>query len=47
VLAGIDWTQLGLVGTFAAGVLVGAVITLRLGRIVVEYFKSQQHRDDD
>ena len=49
-MAAVDWGALGLVGTFAVGCAFGVVVTLRLAKVLAQFFTDQlrkrPHPDD-
>jgi hypothetical protein len=42
-----DWASLGLVGTFAVGAAFGVVMTLRLAKVLAQFFTDQIRRHPD
>jgi preprotein translocase subunit SecD len=45
----VDWANLGYAGTFIVGALVGVITTIRLSKVIVEFFRDVRHhvREDD
>jgi hypothetical protein len=41
MVADVDWGALSTVGSFVAGAVLGALAVLRVGAIVVEYFRGK------
>lgn len=43
---GVDWENVGYAGTFVVGAVVGIIATLRLARVLAQFFTELRHRDE-
>ena len=46
MLGVVDWGAIGLVGAFVVGATFGVVLTLRLAKILAQFFADQLRRRD-
>jgi len=37
-----DWANLAYAGAFVVGLLVGSIVTIRLAKVIADFFKAQK-----
>lgn len=45
-MLGFDWTNLGFAGAFVVGALAGALVTIRLARVVADLLRDIRTREE-
>jgi hypothetical protein len=41
----VDWANFAYAGAFVLGALTGSIVTVRLSKVIADFFKGQRDRD--